>query len=135
MMENAKPAFPSFPPRGGGWMFAIRIMINPFGSIESMGDGRPSLTIESDQRVMTKVPALYPPWPFTRCSNTGPVIPALDKTFDLIEGHPSRGWGFVVQGLRGLRKLDRSRLEAQARNCNGLQNCHFRVMLASFSPS
>ncbi len=61
MMENAKPAFPTFPPHGGGWMFAIRIMINPFGSIESMGVGRPSLTIESDQRVMTKVPALYPP--------------------------------------------------------------------------
>ncbi len=94
MMENAKPAFPSFPPRGGGWMFAIRIMINPFGLIESMGDGRPSLTIESDQRVMTKVPVLYHPWPYTRCSNTGQVIPALDKTFDLIEGHPSRGQGW-----------------------------------------
>src|ERR1700689_2471936 len=88
MMENAKRAFPTFPPHGGGWMFAIRIMINPFGSIESMGDGRPSLTIESDQRVMTKVPVLYPPWPFTRCSNTGQEIPALDKTFDLIEGAP-----------------------------------------------
>ena len=92
MMENAKRAFPTFPPHGGGWMFAIRIMINPFGSIESMGDGRPSLTIESDQRVMTKVPVLYPPWPFTRCSNTGQEIPALDKTFDLIEGHPSSSY-------------------------------------------
>jgi hypothetical protein len=74
-------------------MFAIRIMINPFGSIESMGDGRPSLTIESDQRVMTKVPVLYPPLAIHAVLDTGPVIPALDKTFDLIEGHPSRGQG------------------------------------------
>jgi len=46
------------------------------------------LTIASDQRVMTKGIVLYRPLASTRCPSTGQEFPALDKAFDLIEGHP-----------------------------------------------
>jgi hypothetical protein len=59
-------------------------------SIESMGGGRPKASTDTDQRVMTKGTGPLPPWPTRGDNFTGQDIPALDKAFDLIEGHPSK---------------------------------------------
>lgn len=56
----------------------------------------PVLTIESDQRVMEKGYQSSTSLTNTRCSYTGQDIPALDKAFDLIEGHPMQ-WPIQIQ--------------------------------------